>query len=1453
MPVTINANGLSIVHKGSDGEATASVPDVCLTTRGKSTDPIPYGNNAKSSDLIDGSTTVFADGGNSIALKGSKFSKSTGDSGGDKKGVTSGTIEGEAEFITSSPTVIIEGKGVARLSDQMTMNNGNTMCFGVQNPSLTVDESLEVPCNINICVRHPNGHRLINADYELTDENGAPLGSGTLGSDGRGVVSDLKPGKIKLNAKESNDDFVTSPQRQANPHYIESLSDDAFFDIASKGKQAFWKPTRIQTGLTPWGSIGQCLSSDKYFQNIVKTETQLHFSHSHPKAVYSFDKVSDAIIGNIDNQLPHTTETLLAYSMPMELEEGDMLSVLLRLAPYETTDRMLAYMRAQGKGNPQSYLGNYDWAAAKKTVNQDIELLLNKINARLEFLRDEASKLQYAYLSEEVFDKHIDTLSTYIKKLPDLISGVFNKMENKAAALLANTSNVNVIKAADSTYSAEAGVIEAVINTTQTIDTVEPYMNEVAGTISNVMPIYPVRYGYANFFGEPMPAQAPPVISDMQNATGLKETGGYLLRLLREGWIYIKEEGDKDRFHIFKYAQTETATGVIEKFEKYYFTNEENAQDGLTLDTSSGATFYPFAFVTANTKEISIAYSEHEWSATIIDKMNGDEDLRKKSMQRIDLSNTSSDFSVEANQDNLSTLVEDYRTHDKKWLTTKTDEPKSYGLDKLSRKDSYYLSPEGITKTIQKSHSEKKDGVLVALFDPVGRQADIAYALTLMTIWDESNKTEKHYPTEIANIINTYFLSSVANEKVKKAAEENVDLNALKAFNNNSIELKKALSTYRQTILNLFMAFAYQDLSDGKIGSLDTYLKMYFDIELDALQFPEMEVIKLASLTESIFDGVSTSKEGQIALIGMIDNAYENDGDLQNSHNTYFLLTENIKKVLTQCQQGTDWGDMVKRIPEVFGNLWASAKAQSLYGTQFMKEQKYNLSSKAINKIVDSFLPVFFEQIYGITYTNGTTRISQDELGKLLAKHIDLGGKKNTTFNKAEANLKWAKTLFDWGNIKKSENKTKYYELPEIKKVLSSRQSALPDGEIKVGPISDFVGTMTNGGITGLSWYLNLSTLYGIFAQSDYSTSDPLARSTEAYNTFNLTAALAAITVDSVSIGKISLELTKTALNPEKMSTIAQKVLPKVNVGQVKLGALLSAKMTSTLIAGANIAMVLVSTSDSIDDWESGNVGGAVGNATLALSAASFGARAGLSVIIGTTATGTTAAAIGTVLNVVGFILLVVGVGITWIYSKSYIENLLFRCFWGKSDIYSFWYFEKDGKYSIENRLELASRLIEDRPFQVAYDIEIQEFINILMQPSVTVSKESNLFSNKVNTTYEFVLPNFIWEVSEIVGSIQKQTIDIAQPIQHIKQVSSLDESGTQAFTTALQIALEDPAKHELKEGVLHLKVNVELDDGSTLHWYYKPKKDLIVPKRMLTQAGVLKQVYIGMKDDAFI
>ena len=62
IPVTVNINGLSVIHQGSDGIATATAPDVCLTPSPSGPIPIPYPNIAMSSDLTGGTTTVTIDG-----------------------------------------------------------------------------------------------------------------------------------------------------------------------------------------------------------------------------------------------------------------------------------------------------------------------------------------------------------------------------------------------------------------------------------------------------------------------------------------------------------------------------------------------------------------------------------------------------------------------------------------------------------------------------------------------------------------------------------------------------------------------------------------------------------------------------------------------------------------------------------------------------------------------------------------------------------------------------------------------------------------------------------------------------------------------------------------------------------------------------------------------------------------------------------------------------------------------------------------------------------------------------------------------------------------------------------------------------------------------------------------------------------------------------------------------
>ncbi len=130
MVPTAIVNNITVVHQQSDGITTAAAPDVCKTPSPGGPVPIPYPNVAFSKDLINGSCTVKVDGA-SVALKDSEFATSTGDEPGTAGGgIVSGVIKGKAKFINYSMDVKFEGRNVARLSDQMTMNGNGPNTFG---------------------------------------------------------------------------------------------------------------------------------------------------------------------------------------------------------------------------------------------------------------------------------------------------------------------------------------------------------------------------------------------------------------------------------------------------------------------------------------------------------------------------------------------------------------------------------------------------------------------------------------------------------------------------------------------------------------------------------------------------------------------------------------------------------------------------------------------------------------------------------------------------------------------------------------------------------------------------------------------------------------------------------------------------------------------------------------------------------------------------------------------------------------------------------------------------------------------------------------------------------------------------------------------------------------------------------------------------------------------------
>lgn len=145
MSITININGLTLCHRGSGGETSNTLPDVCKTP--SKAIPRPFSNKAYSKDLAQGTTTVFADGGNMIANFGSIFAKSSLDGGGSFGGVLSGTFLAEAEFMTHSFDVFFESKPACRLTDKMWMNHKNTVNMaGLKQYSL--DPKMNLLCNI---------------------------------------------------------------------------------------------------------------------------------------------------------------------------------------------------------------------------------------------------------------------------------------------------------------------------------------------------------------------------------------------------------------------------------------------------------------------------------------------------------------------------------------------------------------------------------------------------------------------------------------------------------------------------------------------------------------------------------------------------------------------------------------------------------------------------------------------------------------------------------------------------------------------------------------------------------------------------------------------------------------------------------------------------------------------------------------------------------------------------------------------------------------------------------------------------------------------------------------------------------------------------------------------------------------------------------------------------------
>jgi len=448
MAVTVAANGLSIIHKDSGGEASATLPDVCLTQVGNAVVPIPYGNSAKSKDLVKGTTTITMDGGNPVAIKGSSFSKSTGDSGGNKKGIASGTIEGEAKFISASPTVKFEGKGVCRLSDQMTMNKANTLCLGgAQNPSVSISAEEEGTYSVDLTLSYADGDPVQGATYTLVDQTGSVF-EGNLNTSGKASISGIAPGEFSIEYGEDTREFSPNEPTKANPKYNPTTDPQALLDNAKQGDIGFWEnPWGKLSGKVRWvwgvalGDFNHDATVEQIIANTAITMIPV------VDQVADLRDLSANMINLLDEEARKEPENWLMLALTLigciplfgSAMKGTC-KIALKLGKETPKDDLLAVIRACGKGDPEKFLRTLDWADYAKQCSQILSDVIKpcyEVAAELAAASDKiGADVLTKYFTDlvdelKLLDKlGIDNISEAMKSFDQLFKSILTKTDD---------------------------------------------------------------------------------------------------------------------------------------------------------------------------------------------------------------------------------------------------------------------------------------------------------------------------------------------------------------------------------------------------------------------------------------------------------------------------------------------------------------------------------------------------------------------------------------------------------------------------------------------------------------------------------------------------------------------------------------------------------------------------------------------------------------------------------------------------------------------------------------------------------------------------------------------------------------------------------------------------------------------------------------------------------------
>ncbi|MDX7998578.1 hypothetical protein FE394_05080 [Xenorhabdus sp. Reich] len=648
----------------------------------------------------------------------------------------------------------------------------------------------------------------------------------------------------------------------------------------------------------------------------------------------------------------------------------------------------------------------------------------------------------------------------------------------------------------------------------------------------NIKPIYPVRYAYVNFFGSELEKpEVPPDIHTLMSAKTLKESKGYAARLMRPGWIYIREEDIMEHrpsktayFHIFKYEPDKDQQ--IEKFRKFTYRNNKDARDGVMPESGLNGEGYPFLFVAKDVSNISIAYSEHLWHPDVIARMNRDKKLREKTMQFINLDNDNQPHAIEANEANFAKLIQDYKTRKEQFAAAKAKiDAENFGeldldtirIDELTTQLSYEMDADKIALEIRNKLCYQEKSRIVILHDPVGRQKEILEAHRLLTVWQQYNAELNVYPMTIGmyiDVLKESRKSAIQHSKFQRAKNQKDIDQYWPSIKNEYQEFEKRQETFSK----IFKAFASEKAVTAQVGSLDNYFKYFFSIynNKETIQENDIQEIDIfVDLITDTFDGLQHTVVSEKMLEELISQSVENFEteeiqttpsnnlqppekqenskinasvstafdihNLQYSTNTWEIAATGVVKIVTHSytKDATNTlSDILKRVSDcflsVFGRIFGKAMAFIETGAIALKGSLTHLSNAAIQFISNKIVPALLKPFsFTIDYRQGIP-LTRKEFEYILTRLEKIANKKQYTGNKGPRMPKFNPVF------------KKLRHLESL--FLAKQQQALPVSNIerKVEDVIKKAGDSAKSTTIQAGRYIKLSAIMSIDSSLDF-------------------------------------------------------------------------------------------------------------------------------------------------------------------------------------------------------------------------------------------------------------------------------------------------------------------------------------------------------------------------------